>query len=39
MIVVTILTVATKAQYIYDNMQVLRAAAAKYLGIRSAQKL
>lgn len=39
MIFVTILTVATKAQYIYDNMQVLRAAWKKYISSRSTQKL
>ena len=39
MIFVTILTVATKAQYIYDNMQVLRAAWTKYISSRSTQKL
>lgn len=39
MIVVTILTVATKAQYIYDNMQVLRAAWKKYVSNSSTQKL
>ncbi|HEY6172337.1 MAG TPA: CDP-diacylglycerol--glycerol-3-phosphate 3-phosphatidyltransferase [Candidatus Kapabacteria bacterium] len=39
MIFVTILTVATKAQYIYDNMQVLRAAWKKYVSHSSTQKL
>lgn len=39
MIFVTILTVATKAQYIYDNMQVLRAAWKKYISHSSTQKL
>lgn len=39
MIFVTILTVATKAQYIYDNMQVLRAAWRKYISHSSTQKL
>lgn len=38
MIFVTILTVATKAQYIYDNMQVLRAAWRKYISHSSTQK-
>lgn len=39
MIVVTILTVATKAQYLYDNVQVLRAAITKYFGNGATQKL
>ncbi len=39
MIVVTVLTVATKAQYLYDNVQVLRAGIAKYFGSSSTQKL
>jgi CDP-diacylglycerol---glycerol-3-phosphate 3-phosphatidyltransferase len=38
-IAVTILTVATKAQYIYDNMQVLRAAWRKYVTNSSTQNL
>ena len=37
MIVVTILTVATKAQYLYDNVQVLRAAITKYFGNSAAR--
>lgn len=38
MVFVTFLTVATKAQYIYDNMQVLRAAWKKYVSNSSTQK-